>query len=135
MLSSRLRMTTSYSSSGRATGVVETEACSNHRAQPNAVDAVAITTVVDMDADEQETYFGEPALQSDRAPDAEPLLEAVNPFGGIEALLTHCLSSLFNIPTAHSPMYDSVDIMILMSVITSRARQRKRFQCPSCIAC
>ena len=64
-----------------------------------------------MDADEQETYFGEPALQSDRAPDAEPLLEAVNPFGGIEALLTHCLSSLFNIPTAHSPMYDSVDIM------------------------
>ena len=113
MLSSRLRMTTSYSSSGRATGVVENlegllEIIERNR---NAVDAVAITTVIDMDADEQETYFGEPALQSDRASDAEPLLETVNPFGGIEALLTHCLSSLFNIPTAHSPMYDSVDIM------------------------
>ena len=113
MLSSRLRMTTSYSSSGRATGVVENlegllEIIERNR---NAVDAVAITTVVDMDADEQETYFGEPALQGDRASDAEPLLETVNPFGGIEALLTHCLSSLFNLPTAHSPMYDSVDIM------------------------
>ena len=113
MLSSRLRMTTSYSSSGRATGVVENlegllEIIERNR---TAVDAVAITTVIDMDEDEQETYFGEPPLQSDSASDTEPLLETVNPFGGIEALLTHCLSTLFNIPTAHSPMYDSVDIM------------------------
>lgn len=113
MLSSRLRMSTGYSSSGRATGVVEnlevlSEIIERNR---NTVDAVAITTVIDIDADEQESYFGEPAFQSDRGPDSEPQLETINPFGGVEALLTHCLSSLFNIPTAHSPMYDSVEIM------------------------
>jgi hypothetical protein len=113
VLSPRLRMTTGYSSSGRATGVVENlegllEIVERNR---SAADAVAITTVVDMDADDQEAYFGEPALQSDNASAADPVSEAVNPFGGIEALLTHCLSSLYDIPTAHAPMYDSVEIM------------------------
>ena len=113
VLTPRLRMVTSYSSSGRATGVVENlegllEIVERNR---SAADAVAITTVVDMDAEDQEAYFGEPALQNDNASAADPVSEAVNPFGGIEALLTHCLSNLYDIPTAHAPMYDSVEIM------------------------
>ena len=35
----------------------------------------------------------------------------VNPWGGVEALLTHGLSTLLDIPTAHSPMLESLDIL------------------------
>jgi hypothetical protein len=34
----------------------------------------------------------------------------VNPWGGVEAMLTHALSSIYNIPTAHSPMFESREI-------------------------
>jgi hypothetical protein len=113
VLSPRLTMTTSRATSGRATGVVENMDSLLDIIERNRVefDAVAITSVVNMDAEQQETYFGEPALMSDDASQGEILKETVNPFGGIEALLTHCLSTLYNIPTAHSPMYDSVEIM------------------------
>ena len=33
--------------------------------------------------------------------------DMVNPWGGVEAMLTHCLSSILNIQTAHSPMFES----------------------------
>ena len=32
------------------------------------------------------------------------------PWGGVEAMLTHALSSMFNVPTAHSPMFESREI-------------------------
>ena len=34
----------------------------------------------------------------------------VNPWGGVEAMLTHAISSLLNVPTAHSPMFESKEI-------------------------
>ena len=34
----------------------------------------------------------------------------VNPWGGVEAMLTHALSSMFDVPTAHSPMFESREI-------------------------
>ncbi len=113
MLSPRLTMTTTHASSGRATGIVENlegllEIIARNRAD---IDAVAITSVIDMDPGTQEAYFQEPPLMSDNASVDDRVRETINPFGGVEALLTHCLSSLFEIPTAHSPMYDSVDIM------------------------
>ncbi|MFA8356958.1 DUF3326 domain-containing protein [Burkholderia ubonensis] len=33
--------------------------------------------------------------------------EFVNPWGGVEALLTHALSALLDVPAAHAPMYES----------------------------
>ena len=36
--------------------------------------------------------------------------EMVNPWGGVEALLTHALSTLYDVPTAHSPMMESREI-------------------------
>jgi len=113
VLSPRLIMTTSRASSGRATGTVENIQGLLGIIERNRsdIDAIAITTVIDMDADEQEQYFSEPALESDRAIETRAVSEIVNPFGGIEALLTHCLSTLFDIPSAHAPMYDSVEIM------------------------
>jgi hypothetical protein len=113
MLSPRLTMTTTRASSGRATGVVEhleglLELIASNRAE---TDAVAITSVINMDPGLQEAYFQEPPLMSDDASVDDQIRETINPFGGVEALLTHCLSSLFDIPTAHAPMYDSVEIM------------------------
>ena len=34
----------------------------------------------------------------------------LNPWGCVEAMLTHTLSSMYGIPTAHSPMFESLEI-------------------------
>jgi hypothetical protein len=34
----------------------------------------------------------------------------INPWGGVEAMLTHALSLLYEIPTAHSPMMESHEV-------------------------
>ena len=31
----------------------------------------------------------------------------INPWGGVEAMLTHAISSVFNVPSAHAPMFES----------------------------
>ena len=31
--------------------------------------------------------------------------EMVNPWGGVEAMFTHAITSLYDLPTAHSPMF------------------------------
>jgi len=36
--------------------------------------------------------------------------EVVNPWGGVEAMLTHTISSLYDVPTAHAPMMESAEI-------------------------
>ena len=37
----------------------------------------------------------------------------VNPWGGVEAILTHAISMLYNLPSAHSPMMTSNEVMNL----------------------
>ena len=57
-------------------------------------DAVAITSVIDVPSHFHDDYFRlEGAM--------------INPWGGVEALLTHATSLLYNLPTAHSPMLES----------------------------
>ena len=60
-------------------------------------DAVAISSVISVPKEFHQSYF-----------DAEG--EMVNPWGGVEAMLTHAVSSRFNVPSAHSPMFESRDI-------------------------
>ncbi|MHC4680918.1 MAG: DUF3326 domain-containing protein, partial [Planctomycetota bacterium] len=36
--------------------------------------------------------------------------EMVNPWGGVEAMLTHALTMLYGVPTAHAPMFESMEI-------------------------
>lgn len=99
-LPSPLRMTTRYASSGRATGEVEgfDSLCALIEKHRDEFDAVAISTVVDVDRELHDDYF------FDRG-------DPVNPWGGIEAILTHGISSLFDIPSAHSPMYEDAELM------------------------
>ena len=60
-------------------------------------EAIAISSVVDVPEDVQRAYF-----MGD---------QGINPFGGIEALLTHAVALLYDVPAAHAPMYDTFEIM------------------------
>jgi carboxynorspermidine decarboxylase len=85
--------------SGRATGVIEgfDALCEVIEKRLGTFDAIAISSVVDVKEDVQRAYFmGN---------------EGINPFGGIEALLTHAVSLLYDMPAAHAPMYDTFEIM------------------------
>ncbi len=94
-----VRLRARYSPSGRATGRVEEMEglCRLLDERMGQYDAVALSSVIDVPLEFHQGYF-----------DAEG--EMVNPWGGVEAMLTHALSSMYNIPTAHSPMFESREI-------------------------
>lgn len=60
-------------------------------------DAVAISSVISVPEEFHQGYF-----------DAAGSM--VNPWGGVEAMLTHAVSSRFNVPSAHSPMFENQGI-------------------------
>jgi len=88
-----------YSESGRAVGFIENfemlfEICNSHR---DDYDAIALSSVIKVPEHFHYDYYQDEDL--------------INPWGGVEAMLTHTLSSLLNVPTAHSPMYESREIL------------------------
>ena len=88
-----------YSQSGRAVGRVEEleglcRVLDDRRGQ---YDAIALSSVIDVPREFHQRYF-----------DASG--EMVNPWGGVEAMLTHALSSMYSVPTAHSPMFESREV-------------------------
>jgi len=87
-----------YASSGRAAGAVDElervfDALDRRRGE---YDAVAISTVIDIDVPHA-SYFASRG-------------EIVNPWGGVEAMLTHAVSTIYDVPSAHAPMMESEDI-------------------------
>ena len=93
------RLSAQYAGSGRAAGRVENFAalCEVLEKERGNFDAVALASVIDVPPEYHEAYF-------------ESGGDMVNPWGGVEALLTHGISSLFNVPSAHSPMLENRDI-------------------------
>lgn len=94
-----VEMTTSYNASGRAAGEVSsldglvqvlTEEQGNY-------DAVALSSVIQVPFSYHQGYFDSKG-------------EMINPWGGVEALLTHTISSFFDVPSAHSPMFESAQV-------------------------
>lgn len=88
-----------YSSSGRAVGEVEQldsliKAVEEYK---NQYDALAISSVVRVPFSYHSDYY-------------EQKKEMVNPWGGIEAVFTHAISLLYDIPSAHAPMLESKDV-------------------------
>jgi hypothetical protein len=94
-----IRLIARYSASGSAVGCVENlerlcEVLDQYRGE---YDAVAISSVIGVPPEFHAEYFKSKGGM-------------INPWGGVEAMLTHAVSSLYNIPSAHSPMLESQEI-------------------------
>ena len=91
-----LMMRSQYTDSARAAGEVGDlsqvlNLLDKHRGE---YDAVAISSVINVPFHYHGDYF-----RSDGS--------MVNPWGGVESMLTHTISSLYNVPSAHAPMLES----------------------------
>ncbi len=98
-LEAGFEMDSSYAGSGRAAGQVRGldslfEALDEYRGD---YDAVAITSQIIVPPGYHTDYFDSQG-------------EMVNPWGGVEAMLTHAVSALYDIPSAHSPMLETQEI-------------------------
>lgn len=87
-----------YTKSGRAAGNIEHleslfETISKHR---DSYDAIGLATIIDLPKKQSEEYF-------------KTEQEVVNPWGGIEAIITHSVAAAFQMPCAHSPLSGSMD--------------------------
>lgn len=88
-----------YAASGRAVGRVERMegllgVLDSYRGQ---YDALAITTQIHMPVNYHHDYYAQRG-------------DMINPWGGVEAIFTHAISSLYDIPAAHAPMDESQEI-------------------------
>ncbi|MCY4081360.1 MAG: DUF3326 domain-containing protein [Caldilineaceae bacterium] len=98
-LEPKMRMAWREARSGRAAGRIDRlqpllQALSRHAPR---FDAIGITSVIDVPAHFHDDYFRREG-------------DMVNPWGGVEALLTHATSLIYNVPTAHSPMFESLSL-------------------------
>ena len=88
-----------YAPSGRAVGIIErmqglVATMEEYKGQ---YDAVALSTQIEVPPNYHVDYYTARG-------------KMINPWGGVEALLTHAISSMYDIPTAHAPMLESVDV-------------------------
>ena len=94
-----INMKSVYTSSGRAGGNIDNleglfQALNNYK---DEYDAVAVSSIVNVPLCYHMKYYkGEGKM--------------INPWGGVEAILTHSISHLYNIPSAHAPMMESLEI-------------------------
>jgi hypothetical protein len=94
-----LTLSSHFTQAGRATGSVRhlDRLVETLQARRKEFDAVAISTRVQVDEACRIAYY-----QSHG--------EMVNPWGGVEALLTHAISTLLDVPAAHAPMVESMAV-------------------------
>ena len=90
------RMIARYSSSGLATGHIEglNSIWDILNDRLGTFDAVAISSVIEVPPEFHQDYY-------------ERKGEMINPWGGVEAMLTHAISLKYGVPAAHSPMFES----------------------------
>ncbi len=90
-------MATGLTSGGRASGVIENleELFEVLHSRKDTYDAVAITSLVQIPSEVRDHYYKS---------------GGVNPWGGVEAMLTHAISHCFRVPCAHSPMMESEEV-------------------------
>ena len=98
-LSPPVMMTAGFTSFGTAAGKISglERVFAVLEEQEGEYDAVAISSVISVPKEFHQGYF-------------DAAGEMINPWGGVEAMLTHAVSSRFNVPSAHSPMFESRDI-------------------------
>ena len=92
-------MKSGYSSSGCSGGRIETleNICDVLKKYQNEYDAIALHTGIDVPPEYHLKYMQSKGTM-------------VNPWGGVEAMLTHSLTMMFGMPTAHAPMVKNMEI-------------------------
>jgi len=100
LMEDKITMRSLYSSSGRAVGRIDNfeRICSVLHEYRDEYDSVALSSVIRVPEHFHEEYYTKDIL---------------NPWGGVEAMLTHALATMFNIPVAHSPMLETKTILDL----------------------
>lgn len=95
-----LEMNTTWSPSGRASGEITGIDNVWHELarHEGTFDAVAVTSPITINPAVRDYY-----LEQTKG-------ESVNPWGGIEALLTHTIAAKTNVPVAHAPMMESHEV-------------------------
>src|SRR5882724_2144584 len=94
-----VRMSAEYSESGRAVGRIDGleglfQVLDQYKDQ---FDAIALSSVIRVPRHYHMDYFLSEG-------------EMLNPWGGVEAMLTHAISHYYNLPSAHSPMFELEEI-------------------------
>ena len=99
MMEDRIAMNASLSDSGRAVGSIKDfdNFINVLKDRKGQYDAVAVTTLIQVTDEVRRAYYTSDHMDDDK----------VNPWGGVEAMLTHTISMMFDVPTAHSPMEES----------------------------
>ena len=92
MMEDKIMMHALYSTSGRAVGKVDflERLCNVLERLREQYDAVALSSLINVPESFHMDYFHKEDM--------------VNPWGGVEAMLTHAISLIFDVPSAHSPM-------------------------------
>jgi hypothetical protein len=100
LMEDKMSMRSLYSSSGRAVGRIDDfdRLCDLLAQRRQDFDAVALSSVIRVPEHFHKDYY---------------LEDMINPWGGVEAMLTHAISLLFELPSAHSPMLESRSILDL----------------------
>jgi hypothetical protein len=96
-----MRMSSLYAGSGRAAGLIERfdYLCAIIDRSMEQFDALALATIIKIPPQFHTEYF-----KKENA-------GMVNPWGGVEAMLTHSISLLYDKPSAHAPMMSSSAVM------------------------
>ena len=117
------RMISEYTPSGTAAGRIEgiEYIYDLLDARHGEFDAVAITSVIELPRELHENYY--------RLGD-----DVVNPWGGVEAMLSHALSLRYEIPVAHAPMLESkwaaeIDVGVVDPRMAAEVISLAFFQC------
>lgn len=94
-----VKMSAEYSTSGMAVGAIDgiENLFKLLDKKKDDYDAIALSSVINVPYEYHTEYF-------------EKEGEMLNPWGGVEAMLTHVISHLYNMPSAHSPMFETEEI-------------------------
>ena len=95
-----LAMSPDYTGSERAAGTVEgfENLCYLLDKYRGEYDAIAIASVISTPLHYYSDYFWSDG-------------DMVNPWGGVESMLTHTISSMYDLPSAHAPMLESQAVL------------------------
>lgn len=113
-----LKMSSHYTNSGRAAGKVENMAglCQQLDKYAGDYDAIAVASVIELEKSLYYKYIAEKGAM-------------VNPWGGIEAMLTHTVSMLYNMPSAHAPMIEDMEMLCMASDVVEPRMAAEEVSC------